>query len=611
VNGLLDIALLQSAGAPNSPQAPASSPGPQDLLGFLNQLLQLTQTQESGAAAPVDAKDLEAKLAALLKKDGAAPEGQDLASEIAALLQQNGAGLAADAVKPALISDLVARLSQQIQAEPPAAGEKNADLKGLFQKIGDFLEKNQTLPAPATDGGPLEAQTELPVPDATPLQPQAAPPATEKETMPAPALAGLLNNIQPGSGKDDGLEKIITQIQDQPERPAAAAPPPDPLILQQLKDKAAQIPQTDGAVSTAALAQFKADVIQTLKDQGVDDPGIGRYLAALIQFLKEADPAAGAETEQQPDLAAALPQIPVTQPPAEAAPAVSDIISRHAAPKMPQIQIPAAAAPDSTLAEAPKPDTMPRTTAPLPAQKDAAAPTQQPNAAAALPAQNPAPPQPLSAKIAGIHINPNIISALANSDSGFSLDDFGSENKGQMQDMTGNAALLKPATADAMNTQNFTNYLTAARNAPSAMTQMVNIQMQRNISAKISTMTLQLHPADLGEMDIKLKFEEDGNIRAHLSVEKPETLALLQKDSYYLERVLQQNGVKIDADSLSFDLRQQKQQQNMAGFNGQNKNGADDFSAQPNGNSADQALQAKISVPAYGYITQSGVNIMV
>lgn len=105
----------------------------------------------------------------------------------------------------------------------------------------------------------------------------------------------------------------------------------------------------------------------------------------------------------------------------------------------------------------------------------------------------------------------------------------------------------------------FTQYLNTGNTQalPAQTSQMIAMQIQRNASAKIDTFTLQLEPADLGRMDIELKFNHDGSMKAHLTVERPETLSMLQKDAVYLERVLQQSGLNTDGQSLSFDLRQQ------------------------------------------------------
>lgn len=154
----------------------------------------------------------------------------------------------------------------------------------------------------------------------------------------------------------------------------------------------------------------------------------------------------------------------------------------------------------------------------------------------------------------------------------------------------------------------FANYMNAARMAPAHSLQMVGVQLARNANARIESMTLRLDPADLGQLDIRLKFGNDGKVKAHLVAEKPETLAMLQRDATHLERTLQQAGVDLDDNAISFDLRQH------------DDNGSKEFSAdmaankQTNGannNDTGNAENALLAIADAGYISATGVNILV
>lgn len=74
------------------------------------------------------------------------------------------------------------------------------------------------------------------------------------------------------------------------------------------------------------------------------------------------------------------------------------------------------------------------------------------------------------------------------------------------------------------------------------------VQGQERISIK-------LHPAELGRVEVKLEWRDDGLMRVVISAEKTETLELLQRDARALERALQDAGLKTDSGSLSFNLR--------------------------------------------------------
>jgi flagellar hook-length control protein FliK len=68
--------------------------------------------------------------------------------------------------------------------------------------------------------------------------------------------------------------------------------------------------------------------------------------------------------------------------------------------------------------------------------------------------------------------------------------------------------------------------------------------------------TIHLHPAELGKVEVKMEINDRGEIKAKLSVERVETLALLQRDSSSLQRSLEQAGFKTSSDSLQFSLSQ-------------------------------------------------------
>lgn len=194
-------------------------------------------------------------------------------------------------------------------------------------------------------------------------------------------------------------------------------------------------------------------------------------------------------------------------------------------------------------------------------------------------------------------------------------EDFGdtSGQKGFMQQnsLNGDISAYLKASGDTPG-NSFINQLSPARgNMPAQTTQMIALQIQQNAAAKVTAFTIQLDPADLGRLDIRMKFDKDGGMKAHMSAERPETLSMLQRDQHQLNRVLQQAGIDVDENSLSFDLRQQSQQHDLNGSgNNGTRTGYNNASRGSDG-AIDNAIQAKIAVETAGYITRSGVNIMV
>ena len=81
----------------------------------------------------------------------------------------------------------------------------------------------------------------------------------------------------------------------------------------------------------------------------------------------------------------------------------------------------------------------------------------------------------------------------------------------------------------------------------------VAVQIQRAISAQAQRFSIRLEPAELGRIDVRLDFARDGNLRAAITVERPETFDLLQRDIQNLERSLKESGVQ--SEGLKLDLQ--------------------------------------------------------
>lgn len=328
----------------------------------------------------------------------------------------------------------------------------------------------------------------------------------------------------------------------------------DDNILAALQAKFAELKLQKGEIGKDALVAFKADITAFLQDKGFDAATVQRYLAALAKTLRSQAP------EQ-----AGMPAMPGQNE----APVAAD---------------------------------------PAPVAKAAKAQAQAPQAPTMATAQQAAPQAQTQAPAAKAAATSNlaIVNALNSGDAGYT-GDF-SQQGGFPQNASGEAhSLIKHADAPQ---QGFVNYMSAARGHASPTVQMVGLQIQRNAAAKIDTFTMQLDPADLGRLDISLKFDADGGVKAHLVAERPETLALLQRDSSHLEKILQQSGLDVDSGSLSFDLRDQGRQAHEREANNSN-NASDDFAAHMDGTAETKAMAARIAVETYGYITQNSVNIMV
>ncbi len=157
-----------------------------------------------------------------------------------------------------------------------------------------------------------------------------------------------------------------------------------------------------------------------------------------------------------------------------------------------------------------------------------------------------------------------------------------------------------PEAARPVGSYDFASQLSAARLArggaaglPEAVEQ-VALHIRKQAGDGSSSMTLLLRPAELGRVEVKLEFMEDGRVQGVVTAENPIALDLLSKDQSSLQRALQDAGLRADAGCLQFNLRgdgQQGQQTGLAqGGNGGGRGGNND-----NNNNGNHSLEAGTS----------------
>lgn len=83
----------------------------------------------------------------------------------------------------------------------------------------------------------------------------------------------------------------------------------------------------------------------------------------------------------------------------------------------------------------------------------------------------------------------------------------------------------------------------------------IAVDIKKAIAAGKDQITINLKPAELGRIEVKLDVGEDGQVSAQVRADRPETLELLQRDARGLERALQDAGLRADSGALSFGLR--------------------------------------------------------
>jgi flagellar hook-length control protein FliK len=92
-----------------------------------------------------------------------------------------------------------------------------------------------------------------------------------------------------------------------------------------------------------------------------------------------------------------------------------------------------------------------------------------------------------------------------------------------------------------------------AQTAPA--TAQVAVHIVRAVADGVSRFNVQLQPAELGRVEVKMEISRDGAVRAMVVADRQETVDQLQRDSRALERALQEAGLKADSQNLHFSLR--------------------------------------------------------
>jgi flagellar hook-length control protein FliK len=323
------------------------------------------------------------------------------------------------------------------------------------------------------------------------------------------------------------------------------------------------------AQGTTDIEQFRKDAIEMMQGMGLDDASIERVLVKLADQLSP---------QLQPEQQTALMMPLETDAPVKTAAATQDAGQYRPASKAESQYSPHAAK------DSPAPQQ-----APLPQDAQQAAPK-------STQTQTQAPATNLA-----------LINAFSSDNSGaggFDGQPSFSQNGSNMSGMTAGTAATQTASG---TPGSFVNYMNSASSAQT--TQTIALQIHRNAQTQVDTFRMQLHPTDLGQLEVRLKFSKDGTMKAHLVADKPETLALLQKDSAQLQKMLEQSGLQLDGNALSFDLRQQRDQGTQSAYNNNGSRAAA-------GNADDDialaaSVQANISAEAMGSIRQGGINIMV
>jgi flagellar hook-length control protein FliK len=140
--------------------------------------------------------------------------------------------------------------------------------------------------------------------------------------------------------------------------------------------------------------------------------------------------------------------------------------------------------------------------------------------------------------------------------------------------------------------------------ATSAAVPLNGLALQIAVTAQSgkSRFEIRLDPAELGRIDVRIDVDRHGQLTSHLTVEKPETLAMLRQDAPQLQRALDNAGFKTGDGGLQFSLRDQSS-------SGQNSGNEAGRNAQRLIISEDDSVPAAVAGRTYGRMPGSGSGV--
>jgi hypothetical protein len=173
------------------------------------------------------------------------------------------------------------------------------------------------------------------------------------------------------------------------------------------------------------------------------------------------------------------------------------------------------------------------------------------------------------------------------------------------------------AGARPVGSYDFASELSAARvtkggtaGLPQAVEQ-VTVQLHKAAKSGVNEMTIQLRPAELGKIEIKLEFGPDKSVTAVVTADNQATLTMLQKDSSSLQRALQEAGLQADAGCMQFNLSEDNQARHFGQSEADSQSMKNRFAFDEAQGGEDGLIATASSETETYYVTPGRVNLRV
>ena len=125
----------------------------------------------------------------------------------------------------------------------------------------------------------------------------------------------------------------------------------------------------------------------------------------------------------------------------------------------------------------------------------------------------------------------------------------------------GEGSVVTPGASSTPGAQAAASAAAAQQSAPSVprppmpVSNQVAIQLHNAAKDDVRKVTIHLRPEAMGKVEVSMEVDQAGRLQAVISADKAEALDWLRRDAHHLERALQDAGMKMDQQSLSFNLR--------------------------------------------------------
>lgn len=115
------------------------------------------------------------------------------------------------------------------------------------------------------------------------------------------------------------------------------------------------------------------------------------------------------------------------------------------------------------------------------------------------------------------------------------------------------ARLPQPLAPAPLPAEAYTAYQRPATYLPA--TEQASVRIAEAMKNGLQNIRIELEPAKLGHLDVHLQLSKDGESHVRILVERPETLALLQRDAVLLREALNNAGFNMQSNNMDLSLR--------------------------------------------------------